>query len=289
MMPLKDKTKDNKINEVSGALSTEEIVSLLNKSKKDFIKESDISSNITNLFTKVTPKLLAQQNKSKNIELDQKPLENKDLISDEEKIKTQTNEKKVDEKQPELEKKYTEQEAKKMANEFAKQYYNNGYRLGVKKTTEELQKGDKALAVTLKNTADNLFKLTPNFIEELNNSVTNLLSNLCKEILAYEIDSKTQFFQDKVINLSKDIENSIKEVEVFLNPKDLNAIQDYNEKNNLDLSLKMTSDEKLDRGDVKIKSGSIEVSDIVSKKIKFSVPSGIESELNNIKDDSANQ
>ena len=46
---------------VSGALSTEEIVSLLSKSNKDFIKESDISSNITNLFTKLTPALLAKK------------------------------------------------------------------------------------------------------------------------------------------------------------------------------------------------------------------------------------
>ena len=51
MMPLKDKSKDDKVNQISEALSTEEIVSLLSKSNKDFIKESDISSNIINLFT----------------------------------------------------------------------------------------------------------------------------------------------------------------------------------------------------------------------------------------------
>ena len=57
MMPLKDKHKaeEEKSNAISEALSTEEIVSLLSKSNKDFIKESDISSNITNLFKKVTP------------------------------------------------------------------------------------------------------------------------------------------------------------------------------------------------------------------------------------------
>ncbi len=289
MMPLKDKPKDDKVTQISGALSTEEIVSLLSKSNKDFIKESDISSNITNLFTKLTPSLLAQKNKTKKIDLDKKPSEDEDLNPTEEKIDVQNNEKKVDESIPELEKKYTEQEAKKMANEFAKQYYNNGYRLGVKKTTEELQRGDKALAVTLKNTSDNLFKLTPDFIRELNNSVTNLLSNLCKEILGYEIDNKNKFFQDKILNLTKSVENSIKEVEVFLNPKDLSAISNYNNENNLDLSLKMTSDEKLERGDLRIKSGSIEISDIVSNKIKFSVPSEIESELNNLKVDSTNQ
>ena len=67
MMPLKDNLErtdeNNKKEKVSGALSTEEIVSLLNKSNKDFIKESEISSTITNLFKKVTPTILAEKNK----------------------------------------------------------------------------------------------------------------------------------------------------------------------------------------------------------------------------------
>ena len=55
MMPLTDKTvaQEKSDEKISGALSTEEIVSLLNKSNKDFVKESDITSNITNLFKKV--------------------------------------------------------------------------------------------------------------------------------------------------------------------------------------------------------------------------------------------
>ena len=92
-----------------------------------------------------------------------------------------------------------------MANEYAKHYYNNGYKLGVKKTTEELQKGDMALAVTFKNTTDNLFKLTPNFIEELTLSVISLLSNLCKEILGYEIDNNNKFFQEKILTLQNQL------------------------------------------------------------------------------------
>ncbi len=289
MMPLKDKPKDEKIDQISGALSTEEIVSLLSKSNKDFVKESDISSNISNLFTKVTPLLLAEKNKSKNIDLNKETSLDKNADSFEENIDTEDSEKKVDENKPEFEKKYTELEAKKMANEFAKQYYNNGYKLGVKKTTEELQKGDKALAVTLKNTTDTLFKLTPNFIEELNNSITNLLSSLCKEILGYEIDSKNKLFQEKVLNLSKSVKNSIDDVEVFLNPEDCSAIANYNKKNNLGLCFEMSSDEKLERGDVRIKSGSIEISDIVSNKVKFSMPTEIESDLNNLKLDSTDQ
>ena len=43
MMPLKENEEStNKVEKVSGALSTEEIVSLLSKSNKDFIKESEI-------------------------------------------------------------------------------------------------------------------------------------------------------------------------------------------------------------------------------------------------------
>ena len=53
MMPLEKKTDSSEIekkDKVSSALSTEEIVSLLSKSNKDFIKESEISPNIKNLF-----------------------------------------------------------------------------------------------------------------------------------------------------------------------------------------------------------------------------------------------
>ena len=63
MMPLKETNKNKKATstDVSSALSTEEIVSLLSKSNKDFIKESEISSNITNLFKKVSPSILAKK------------------------------------------------------------------------------------------------------------------------------------------------------------------------------------------------------------------------------------
>ena len=59
MMPLKEQkdtgkeTEAKNDSEVSGALSTDEIISLLSKNNHDFIKESEISSNISNLFKKV--------------------------------------------------------------------------------------------------------------------------------------------------------------------------------------------------------------------------------------------
>ena len=58
MMPLTNKNEalEKSDEKISGALSTEEIVSLLSKSNKDFVKESDITSNITNLFKKIRKK-----------------------------------------------------------------------------------------------------------------------------------------------------------------------------------------------------------------------------------------
>ncbi len=282
MMPLTDKTEaqEKSDEKISGALSTEEIVSLLNKSNKDFVKESDITSNITNLFKKVTPLSLAQKNQEITSE---KKEVTKDLNEVSESNEKQQKSDVIDEKKPENEKIYTEAEAQKLANDLAKQYYNNGYKLGVQKTTEELQKGEKSLAVTLKNTTDNIFKMTPEFVNELNKSITNLLSNLSKEILGYEIDNNNKFFQEKIKQVVNSVENSIENIVVFLNPKDFEAIKVYNSKNNLSLSFEINQDAKLERGDMRIKSGSIEMSDIVSKKIKFSIPDEIEKDLEDAK------
>ena len=283
MMPLTDKTEaqEKSDEKISGALSTEEIVSLLNKSNKDFVKESDITSNITNLFKKVTPLSLAQKNQE--IKSEEKEEETKDLNEVSESNEKQQASDVIDEKKPENEKIYTEAEAKKLANDLANQYYNNGYKLGVKKTTEELQKGEKSLAVTLKNITDNIFKMTPEFVNELNKSITNLLSNLSKEVLGYEIDNNNKLFQEKIKQVVNSVENSIENIVVFLNPKDFEAIKVYNSQNNVSLSFEINQDAKLERGDMRIKSGSIEMSDIVSKKIKFSIPDEIEKDLEDAK------
>ena len=282
-MPLTDKTvaQQKSDEKISGALSTEEIVSLLNKSNKDFVKESDITSNITNLFKKVTPLSLAQKNQE--ITSEKKEEVTKDLNEVSESNENQQTSDVIDEKKPENQKIYTEAEAQKLANDLAKKYYNNGYKLGVKKTTEELQKGEKSLAVTLKNTTDNIFKMTPEFVNELNKSITNLLSNLSKEVLGYEIDNNNKLFQEKIKQVVNSVENSIENIVVFLSPKDFEAIKVYNSKNNLSLSFEINQDAKLERGDMRIKSGSIEMSDIVSKKIKFSIPDEIEKDLEDAK------
>ena len=253
---------------------------MLSKSNKDFVKESDITSNISNLFKKVTPTSLAKKNQKKT--LDKNEDVTKDLNEVAEKNDQETKNDVIEEKKPENEKIYTEIEAKKLANDLAKQYYNNGYKLGVKKTTEELQKGEKSLAVTLKNTTDNIFKMTPEFVNELNKSITNLLKELSKEVLGYEIDNNNKFFQEKIKQLVDSVENSIENIEVFLNPKDYEAIKVYNSKNNIGLSFKINQDLKLERGDIRLKSGSIEMNDIVSNKVNYSIPNEVEKDLNDI-------
>ena len=288
MMPLEKKTDSSEIekkDKVSSALSTEEIVSLLSKSNKDFIKESEISPNIKNLFKKVTPAILAEKKKD---------LQKSDNQQTEEKTKTanehnlEKSEESLEEKK-EPEKVYTEEQARKLANDYAKKYYNNGYALGVKKTTEELQKGDKALAVTFKRATDGIFKVTPNFLNELNNSVTKLIYKLCKEVIGNEIDTNNILFQEKITKLIQTIEGSIKNAEVYLNPKDFNAISEYNKKNKIDLSFKIVSDEKLQRGDLRIKSNAIEINDLVTNKIKFSSPDSVDSDLEKLKESNNNK
>ena len=53
-MPLKEQTTENKVEkkEDSGALKTEEILSLLSKTRQDFIKDQEILEKIPNLFKK---------------------------------------------------------------------------------------------------------------------------------------------------------------------------------------------------------------------------------------------
>ena len=92
-----------------------------------------------------------------------------------------------------------------------------------------------------------------------------------------------KLFQEKIKQVVNSVENSIENIVVFLNPKDFEAIKVYNSKNNLSLSFEINQDANLERGDMRIKSGSIEMSDIVSKKIKFSIPDEIEKDLEDAK------
>ena len=193
------KNDDTKKN--SGALKTEEILSLLSKTSQDFKKESEITENVSYLFTKKSIKDLALLNLKKDKEI--KKTENIDK-------EVQTKEKQKEEENKEIieEKKITETEAKNMANALAKEYYNKGYNLGVKKIKEELEKGEKALAINFKNLADNIFTITPDFVEKLNDLINVNLKKISLEMLGYEIDTKTNKFFDKISEFVNSFENS---------------------------------------------------------------------------------
>ena len=276
MMALEKNNKDEteEISQNSEALKTEEILSLLSKTKQDFIKDLEFSNNISNLFKKKTlidlantqPKPDEKINKEKKLEKS----DNTDKKVDE----TQENpEKKIDEK------KYTEAEAKKIANDLAQEYYNRGYNVGVKKIKEELEKGDKALALSLKNLTDNIFSLTPELSSRIKNAFNDKISSILKEILGYEIDKSTNLFLKKIEEITEIFEETTSKIKVFLGKEDHEALKNYISENKLNLKFSIDLDDSLERGDIKIKCGSIEIEEIVSKKIKFSSNNNIDEEL----------
>ncbi len=278
-----DSTKDDDDkNKKSEALKTEEILSLLSKQNTDFQKESEISSNITKLYKKVDLVSLA---KSKSLDEDEtNEIKEKELPNE-----TGTEAKKTDvenveeiEQAKKLEKKYTEAEAKVMANKLAKEFYDKGMQLGVKKTKEELQKGDHELAVSLKNIADNLLLKTPEFSEKLNLSIVELLKKSINEILGYEIDTNSEFFKNKILSMVDTINASIEKIDVILNEKDHKAVTEYLNKQKIELPFSLSQDNLLSRGDIIVKAGSIEVREMVSKKVKYSKSTNVESEVKKI-------
>lgn len=284
MMQVKenlDSTKDNE-NQNSEGLKTEEIISLLSKQNSDFQKESEISSNITKLYKKIDLISLA---KSKNFNKDKKDtIEKKEVLNE-----TETESKEIDKKNKEnnekdkgLEKIYTEAEAKIMANKLAKEYYDKGIQLGIKKTKDELQRGDHELAVSLKNIADNLLLKTPEFSEKLNLSIVDLLKKSISEILGYEIDTNAEVFKNKILSIVDSISTSIEKIDVILNEDDHNAITTYLNNKKLELPFKLSQDNSLNRGDIIVKAGSIEVREMVDKKVKYSKSTNIESEVKEI-------
>ena len=275
-MQLKEnQKKSDQDKQNTGALNTEEILSLLSKTSQDFKKESEITENISYLFNKKTPKDLALSRQIDH-EKNQKPEVNKEVEKKEE-IKEKEEEKVIEEK------KVTETEAKNMANALAKEYYNKGYDLGVKKVKEELEKGEKALAVNLKNLSDNIFTVTPDFVKKLNEQINSNLKKISVEMLGYEIDNKTNQFFNKISELVNSFADSVKNVKIFLNKDDFDSISKFLNEQKITLEQELTIDENLNRGDLKIKSGSIEVANILSKKTKFVQSANIDDDLEKLR------
>ena len=264
----------------SGALNTEEILSLLSKTSQEFKKESEITENVSYLFNKKTPKDMALSNSQNAMEIKETDNVGEEIKKDE--LKEEKNEEIIEEK------KVTETEAKKMANALAKEYYTKGYNLGVKKVKEELEKGEKALAINFKNLADNIFSITPDFVKQINDQINVNLKKISRQMLGYEIDTRTEKFFEKISELTNLFENSIKEVKILLNNEDFKSISKYLDEQKINIDQKLEIDNDLDRGDLKIKSGSIEVANILSKKTKFVQSTNIDEDLQNLRNEIEN-
>lgn len=272
------KSEQDKKN--SGALNTEEILSLLSKTSQDFKKESEITENVSYLFNKKTPKDMALSNSQNAMEIKETDNVGEEIKKDE--LKEEKNEEIIEEK------KVTETEAKKMANALAKEYYSKGYNLGVKKVKEELEKGEKALAINFKNLADNIFSITPDFVKQINDQINVNLKKISRQMLGYEIDTRTEKFFEKISELTNLFENSIKKVKILLNNEDFKSISKYLDEQKINIDQKLEIDNDLDRGDLKIKSGSIEVANILSKKTKFVQSTNIDEDLQNLRNEIEN-
>ena len=257
---------------VNNSLNTDEILGILRKANKDFTKETHISGKISNTFQRTDIIKIARKNSGteQDITSESKVKNEAKKNNQPDETKSKDSEKKLEtEIKPKLIKKYTEQEADLKAKELAKKYYYHGYNLGVKNIKKELQKGENNLAITLKNTIDNLFFVSKEFTEKLSREINISILKLCKEIIGYEISLEPGKFNQKVSKLADLISNSTNKINVFLNPEDLKIIAKYLESHKPNTDINLKEDSKLERGDIKISSGEIEIEEIFSKKIVF--------------------
>ena len=272
------------IQEENSPLKTEEIISILNKTTNSkFLKSDEIIANIALNFKKFSLEEIAKKNEVK-IEPDNNSVEAREkntgeILKQSQEIedKEKSDEAIIEEKVPE--KIYTKEEADKIANELAKTYYQNGFNAGVNNLKKELQGGEQAIAMALKNTIDSLFFVSSEFIEKLNLDLNKTIMEICNSIVGYEIDKVPENFIKKINSLVESIQSSSNNIKVILNKDDHVSINDYLKKNKPLVDLKLEIDEKLQRGDLVLKSGGIEINDIVCEKIHLVSNSDIENEI----------
>lgn len=290
-MILEKKKHNNENQDSASPLKTEEIISILNKtSNEKFSRENKISSNISSNFKGFSLKQIAQRS-------------NKEIIVEENKVKKdikndinqkipelniEENKSEDIEKKIENEKIYTKEEAKKISDDLSKKSYEDGYKTGydegIKKIKAELQKGEDALALALKNTIDNLFHISPDFLEKLNININNTIQKICNQIVGYEITEFPKKFVEKIDNLVESVSNSSNKIKIYLNEDDLNAVTKYLSKEKILTEASFLQSKDLKRGDLIIKSGGIEINDIISSKVELISESDIEEELTSLKE-----
>lgn len=292
-MPLEDK-KNETVEKDTSPLKTEEIINILNKTDSTFLKSNEITGNIKSDFKAFSITQIAQEAEKKFKK------ETEDEIIDQKTEKLLSNLENINSKEKELEKEqneevipevkqkiYSQEEANEIANELAKKYYQNGYQNGVKKIKEELQKGETAIAMSLKNTIDNLFLVSPDLLKKLNQNINNTISDLCTKFLGYEIERMPKKFTEKIEELVTSIAASSNKVKVYLNEEDHKSVTSFLKINKPNSEIEFLIDKDLENGDLKIKSGGIEVNEVFSKKINFFSDHNIKEQITTIEKQNA--
>ncbi len=270
-------------------LNTEEILSILNKTKEEnFLKENKIFENLSAEFKSFSLEEIAKKNNSnssgtKNI--DQKlqvksneplEIENKNILEPEKACKDKEEIKK-------LEKIYTQEQHENLINDAKensfKEGIQKGFEQGEKNIKNELQKGEQAHTLALKNTIDNLFHVAPEFSKKLNQTINKTIIDICDQVLGYKISEMPEKFLKKINDLVSSIENSSNKIIVFLNAEDQKVLNEFIKNNKTLTDITFKADETLQRGDLIIKSGGIEINDISSQKFDLISDSDIEEKL----------
>ena len=292
MIQQQEKVKeDSEANE--SPLNTEEILSILNKTKElNFLKENKIFENFSSEFKSFNLEEIAKKNNGDSIttqkiekNIDEKVqkelntssqvkeennLESEKIIIDEEELKRQ-------------EKIYTQEQHEKLVNDAKEKSFKEGiqkgFEQGEKNIKDELQKGEEAQALALKNTIDNLFYVAPEFLEKLNLTINESIRDICNQILGYKISEIPKQFLEKINNLVSSIESSSNRIVVFLNVEDQKVLNEFLKSNKTLADVTFKIDETLQRGDLIIKSGGIEINDISSKKVDLISDSNIDKNL----------
>ena len=215
MIQQKKKVKEySEVNESS--LNTEEILSILNKTKGlNFLKEDKIFENLSSEFKSFNLEEIAKKNniksstaKKKDKGIDEKVEKELYESSDSEKENIlESEENNIDAKEiKEQEKIYTQEQHEKLINEAREKSFKEGiqrgFERGEKNIKDELQKGEKAQALALKNTIDNLFHVTPEFSKKLNETINESIRKICNQILGYKISEMPKKFLDKIDDLA---------------------------------------------------------------------------------------
>ncbi|MDG2473945.1 MAG: FliH/SctL family protein [Paracoccaceae bacterium] len=213
---------------------------------------------------------------------------NKSISSVEEETDHEINAQKIEEEEKALriieEKKL--QDDKIAQEEKEKTIYEKAFAEGKvaseKETQEKLENG----LIALENARQSMLDLSASHFIKLRDKIASQILNLSSERAGIEISNLPDKFFTKIETLLETIGQTTKEPIVFLNPNDLEAIQDTISRQTETLGISFKSREDLLNGDIIIEIGSISVRDKARERSEVSS----DSELSNIgeRDDNVN-